>query len=652
MLPEHIDALVSVSRPSIHPDGWAVFSASRPDTGADAYVGQVWKMGTDSDIPQRITRGFHDFDPQVSPDATLIGFLRDQPGRLPQLAIMPANGGEPMILTDQPTGVKEFHFTPDSSRIVFISGLPSQYPAAHSNNPGSGHPRRITGLAFRMDGRGWAGDQRFQVLVVEVPDLGAEPAVTGPDPRPARAQWPVIPNARQITEGDYDHTQLAARDGYVIVTSARHRGHDADLRVDLYRVSLDAVHTDPVLITSTESTALSCSSPVVCGDTVFFLARDLGRDGLDIVGTNSAVYQVSVNGGVPERITDPANTDVVDLAVDPQTRELIGVVRSRGSGVAVSVELDGRVLPLPAPSDASVREVALCGGLVVASVATTRSPGEIARLGGRSLMLTDLAETLRAAAPAYPAREMVAVSPDGAQVHGWVVLPEGEGPHPVLLVIHPGPFEACGPTFSEEAQLGAQAGYAVVMCNPRGSASYGEAHAQAIKGACGDREAVDVLAFLDHVLANVPGLDPARVGIMGAGYGGYLTAWIIAHDHRFSAAIVERACLDPRSLIGACDIGWYTVPAYHTSDPVVMDAQSPLLLADKVITPTLVMHAEDDLRCPLGQALRYYTELKMNQAKAELLVFPGESHDMPVSGRPRHRRQRLQAILDWWSRHL
>jgi dipeptidyl aminopeptidase/acylaminoacyl peptidase len=236
-------------------------------------------------------------------------------------------------------------------------------------------------------------------------------------------------------------------------------------------------------------------------------------------------------------------------------------------------------------------------------------------------------------------------------VHGWVVRPDGAGPHPVLLMIHGGPFAAYGPSFFDEAQVYARAGYAVAMCNPRGSAGYGEEHARAIQGAFGDRDTADVLAFLDHALTTVPGLAADRVGVMGGSYGGYLTAWLIAHEHRFAAAIVERGYLDPPSFVGSADIGWHFPQACHGT-PEGMVAQSPLTYIDQVRTPTLVLHSEQDRRCPLGIALRYYTELKLNGVEAELLVFPGETHELSRSGTPIHRRQRFDHILDWWGRHL
>ena len=83
-----------------------------------------------------------------------------------------------------------------------------------------------------------------------------------------------------------------------------------------------------------------------------------------------------------------------------------------------------------------------------------------------------------------------------------------------------------------------------------------------------------------------------------------------------------------------------------------MDAQSPLRLVGQVRTPTLVIHSEQDLRCPLATAERYYTELKLHGVDTALLVFPGESHELSRSGTPHHRKARFDHILTWWSEHL
>lgn len=293
------------------------------------------------------------------------------------------------------------------------------------------------------------------------------------------------------------------------------------------------------------------------------------------------------------------------------------------------------------------------GGRVVCTVTGAATMGELAVLGeGELSVLTDFSGRLAREASVVAPTEVTASAPDGYPVHGWVLSPAGAGPHPVLLMIHGGPYSAYGQDFFDEAQVAVAAGYAVVMCNPRGSWGYGSAHGRSIRGDMGNLDMGDVLAFLDHAVATQPGLDAERVGIMGGSYGGYLTAWIIAHDHRFAGAIVERGFLDSWSFVGSSDIGWYFPQEYTSYERAEADRQSPMTRADDVRTPTLVLHSEDDLRCPLHQALQYYTLLRANGVTSELVVFPGENHELSRSGTPWHRRQRFETILGWWQRHL
>ena len=168
----------------------------------------------------------------------------------------------------------------------------------------------------------------------------------------------------------------------------------------------------------------------------------------------------------------------------------------------------------------------------------------------------------------------------------------------------------------------------------------------------GTVDLADVLDLLDGALAGHPTLDPDRVGIMGGSYGGYLTAWTTAHEHRFAGAVVERGFLDPELFIGTSDIGTYFAQQYTGTDPEQRRRQSPQAVVHQVRTPTLLIHSEDDLRCPLSQAQRYHLGLVEAGVPTELLVFPGEDHELSRSGRPRHRLQRFEAILDWWARYL
>jgi dipeptidyl aminopeptidase/acylaminoacyl peptidase len=137
----------------------------------------------------------------------------------------------------------------------------------------------------------------------------------------------------------------------------------------------------------------------------------------------------------------------------------------------------------------------------------------------------------------------------------------------------------------------------------------------------GTVDADDVIDFLEGTVASDTSLDGARVGIMGGSYGGYLTAWVIAHDHRFAGAIVERGFLDPTSFQGTSDIGSFFGDEYVGTDPDAIARQSPMAVVGQVTTPTLVIHSELDFRCPLEQATRYYAALKRQGTEAELLVF-------------------------------
>jgi dipeptidyl aminopeptidase/acylaminoacyl peptidase len=135
-----------------------------------------------------------------------------------------------------------------------------------------------------------------------------------------------------------------------------------------------------------------------------------------------------------------------------------------------------------------------------------------------------------------------------------------------------------------------------------------------------------------------------------------MTAWIIGQEDRWKSAIVERALISWTSFSGTSDIGGvfpenYLEESYPDAWETWWD-RGPLALAHNVETPTLVLHAENDFRCPIEQAEQYFMALLRNGTEAELIRFPGEGHEMSRSGKPRHRKERFDAILDWHDRHL
>lgn len=647
MQPQHLDLLRSVSAPSLSPDGArVVFAVTRPDVAADAYVGRLWHGPVDgSTAPVPLTRGPHDDAPRVSPDGRLVAFLRTAPGARAQLHVVAAGGGEPVALTDAPLGVSSPAWTHDGRRLVFAARVPEpgRYGTDPDVAPGAEAPRRITTLRYKANGLGWTGDQRRHVFVVDVPDLAAE--------LPAG-----VPAARALTSGDVDHDHpRPTPDGTgVTVVAARHAGRDTDLRVGAHVVALEDAGAEPVRELVGAGSDLQVADVLVTASgAVFLLAQPLDERGLDTAGRSTGLYVL--RDGRPHLLTDLEAVDLGESTLDPAGDDAVLVrERARGTVALLRVDAAGGLTRLTS-GPLEVTGCAAAGPSLVVAVSDPTSAGDVAVVGpgGALRRLTDLSAPLRAAGVVVP-REVVVPARDGQPLHGWVLRPDtapGAPPPPTLLLVHGGPHAQYGVSLFDEAQVLAGAGYAVVMGNPRGSAGYGQAFGRAVAGALGGVDATDVLDLLDGAVRE-HGLDPARVGMMGGSYGGYLTATTIAADHRFAAAVVERGYLDAELFVGTSDIGTWFSEQYVGADPARQRARSPQAAAHRTRTPTLVVHSEQDLRCPLSQAERYYLALRRAGVEAEMLVFPGEDHELTRSGRPRHRRQRFDAVLQWWARHL
>lgn len=654
--------LYSVSRPTMHPDASnAVIAVSRPDLNADAYVAQLWSVRLDGSGSRRISRGRNDSAPRFSPDGRLLAFVRASDERPGQLFIMAANGGEAVQVTDAKLGIGTFRWSPDSNRIAFTAAVaePGRYGTIEGLGATAEPARRITTLKYKSNGFGYTIDRRRHVFLVDVPDPEAEPAYSiapsagEPFPEPL----PPVPAARQLTFGDFDHNSIEfSPDGrHLAIVSTRHAERDSDLVSNLFGLDLDASAPEDVLTQFTpEGANLSISSIVWARpDQIFFVAIDLGETGLDFIGRAGRLYRLDPQDqGTDLRILTPGPDidlgETTELTVSPDG--VLAQNRIRGRMELLLIAADGTATPVI--DGAEVGGYDTLDGQIVASVASVGSMGELVVVrDGHQSVLTDFSAAVRSSGHLSPL-ELTVRGRDGYPVHGWTITPSGDGPHPVLLNIHGGPFSQYGVSFFDEMQIYADAGYAVVMCNPRGAAGYGEDHARAIRGRMGTLDFDDVIDFLDGALAANPNFDADRVGIMGGSYGGYLTAWTIAHTHRFSAAIVERGYLDPESFIGTSDIGSFFSDEYTGADPAHTRTQSAQAVVGQVRTPTLVIHSADDLRCPLGQGEQYYSALKRNGVPTELLVFPGENHELSRSGRPRHRVQRFDAVLEWWGRYL
>ena len=643
MRPDDLALLRIPGVPAVSPDGrMAVVAVSRLDLTADEYRGQLWAVPTDGSAPARpLTSGGRDSAPAFSPDGRGLAFLRAGKGERPQVHVLPTAGGTARRLTDHRLGAGTPVWAPDSRRLAYVARVPEQgrYGTVEGVGPEAEPPRLITTLKYREDNLGFVADRPSQVFVLDLPD--DDDSVTLPEPR-------------QLTTGDADCTDVAwSPDGRELAfVSARHADADRDLVTDVY--AIPAGGGDPRRITDGRG---SCSKPAFDpgGRWIYLTAvPDLGSAGIDFVARNETLCRVAVEGGPLEVLLDPEEHhrgDETPTTLVADDAVLFGVQR-RGAVELLRVPRDGGEPVALVDGPFTVRGVGFGGGVVVATVGHDRSAGElIAITPGRRRLITGFGRALGATGRVHPMQERTARAPDGYPVHGWVTVPDGPGPHPVLLTVHGGPFSQYGWTLFDETQTYVSAGYAVVQCNPRGSSGYGQEHGRAIQGDWGNLDAADVLAFLDAALED-PALDAERVGLMGGSYGGYMTTLLLGRTTRFAAAISERAFNDPVSFVGSSDIGWYFPDQYLGTDPGRVAAQSPMTTVGAITTPTLVVHSEEDWRCPVEQGVRLYVDLKRRGVPTELLLFPGEGHELSRSGRPRHRLARLEHVLRWWARWL
>ena len=632
MKPADIAHLHSISAPSLSPDGArAVFALIHPDLEEDAYLGSLWSVATDgSQEPRRLTRGTRDRSARHSPDGDRIAFLRPDENDRPQIHVLPADGGEAWKVTDHPLGVGAFSWSPDSTRIAYNARVPEEGRYV-DGAPDKEPPRRLTTLKYRVDGLGYFNDRWQQIFVSAPIEPFGEPG------EPIR-----------VTHAEADHGPPTwTPDGTRLVFDASlHPSRDHDLYRDVWVCAPEA-GAEPRRVTrgDLDASTVSLSRD---GSTVYFVAEELGEQGRDFVGRVSGLWSVPLDGSqAPRRLTgteDPRMTGPGTLVTDQgvlvagENRGAVELYRVTPEGERVT-ELGGRV---------EVRDFDHAGGVTVAVAAGERDSGELYVVEeGKARALTSFFEGV----DPWPVTELTAHAPDGYPVHGWVSMPEGQGPHPVILMIHGGPFAQYGWQLFDETQVYTEAGYAVVYCNPRGSSGYGQEHGRAIIGSVGAATAVDLLAFLDAALQDER-LDASRVGVHGGSHGGFMTTWLAAHHgERFRAAISERAVNAIESFHGSSDIGaFFPEPLY--GPPSTWAKESPLTYADRIDKPFLIIHSEQDWRCPLEQAQRLFVSLKGRGHETEMLVFPGEGHELSRAGLPGHRVARFEAILDWWRRYL
>lgn len=244
---------------------------------------------------------------------------------------------------------------------------------------------------------------------------------------------------------------------------------------------------------------------------------------------------------------------------------------------------------------------------------------------------------------------------DDWDIQGWYVPPVAEkANHPAILYIHGGPQVCYGESYFHEMQVLAARGYGVIMLNPRGGNGYGQDFVASILGDYGNKDFADLMLGTDYVLEQHPEIDKDHVYVMGGSYGGFMTNWIVGHTDRFRAAISQRSISNWISFYGTSDVGAFFVEFQLKRDLSDVDGlwrMSPLAHAAHAKTPILLMHSEQDLRCPMEQAEQFYVAMKKHGVDTKLITFPQSNHGLSREGLPNLRVKRADAIFEWLEKY-
>jgi dipeptidyl aminopeptidase/acylaminoacyl peptidase len=626
---------------AVAPDGSSVVYTRRTVVG-NKYVRRLWRAGFDGGRAEQITTGSgSDVKPRFSPDGSSILFVSDRSGK-PQVWVMPMGGGEARQVTDLPSGVGGAEWSPDGSKLLLLA--PSgekRFLVGKADDPIA---RRIRDYSWQIDGGGYR-DEFTSAWVAGV--AGGDPMrLTAPTYEVAAARW--SPDGRQVVfladlgEGA---ALLEYPSLWTVAAGVSAPAEPAQL------AAVDGAILNMAWGTSGQVAFLGNSRPKAPGWANVDLyvmdgkgARQLaaGRD-LNIWNTTYGDFEDPDQFGAPPvEWLDPGH--------------LAGLVASRGASHPYRFGVDGSVEPLA--EDDVVCSALATGGGRVAVVASGNGPSDVYAVedGGLRRLTTDGGAWF---GPFQRPLETLNVPhPDGHTIHGWLLPARGGRTRgPLVVGVHGGPNLSYGPTPWLELSALGDAGFHVLTCNPRGSTGYGEAHARAIEGRWGDKDASDVLRMVEWAIEE--GLaDRDRLGVFGLSYGGYMTNWLLgAHPGVFAAAVSENPCTDLLGMFASSDFGLVIgAGAAGIQDPAenlggLLD-RSPFTRIHENRAPLLLLHAEQDHRCPPGQSEMVFTILRSLGREVEMVRYPGESHIMLMGGRPDRRVDRIERIVGWFEQHL
>jgi dipeptidyl aminopeptidase/acylaminoacyl peptidase len=685
---DEILKLRDLSDAQISPDGrWVAFVVSEADydenaLDTDVYLaavpdaappaggkrrGEAQRAALGASDPIPLTRSPKaDLYPRWSPDGRLIAFLsartsgkteerpREAPEKIQQIWLIRPEGGEPWLPAAIKGSVSELAWSPDGAMLALLAREPKSADREKREKEKDD--------ATVVDGE----NRRDQVWLIDT-GKGAAVQVTkgavhftaldwSPDGRRLALAGQPTPKVPDSFRSDIYTLDLSRALTYLRqAPAAAGDGPPAD-------VKQDAPLGEPVALVTARGPDIDPRwSPD--GGTIAFLTQD----GNDEWYTNAYVAIVPVAGGAPRVLTRAFDEEAMSVQFAPGGRFLLFGAFTRLSRHLFRVPAaGGEVQPLTRGGDLH-RSLTLSrdGSLAALVRENGAEPPEIhiAEAGPdgalRSIRALTRLNGWAADHATLPKEPLRWKGPGGMEMEGLLVRPAGATPGrkvPLLTIVHGGPAGVFSNGFNVRrgaypVQLFAQAGYAVLLPNPRGSGGYGEAFRKANLRDWGEKDYEDIMAGVDALIDS--GLaDPARLGIMGWSYGGFMTSRVITKTKRFKAASVGAGVTDTISFTGVADIPPFMrsyFGAWPWEDPALYASRTAIYNARGITTPTLIQHGEADARVPISQGWELYVALKEQGVPVEFVTYPRQGHGITE---PRLIQDAMRRNLDWFARWI
>lgn len=619
-------------------------------------------------------------EPQLSPDGRTVVFTAqtvdvEANTRPRQVYAVPLAGGTPVLLTREGSANSRPRWSPDGKRIYFQSNRGGS-AQVWAMDPDGANPRAVTSFAAGTDGVMVSATGRSLVFTSEVfPECGADDACNAAK---IKAEEQGKMKARTYTGLLYRHWSdfSTKRRKHILMLALDAEGKPGTLRdltpgnrevppfslggPDDYAISPDgkevayAANTEADPATSTNADLFVV--PIEGGESKRLTATNQGADlspvyspdgkwlawrSQERAGYESDKWRLMMMERATERarsLTDDVDRSVGGMTWLPDSSQVFFTLESQGRSVVQRIAPTGGSAKPVVNGNSHVDDVQFTpdGKVMLYSEMTGSRPIELYRVeaaGGRPVALTRMNDDKLARFGLSALEEVWVDRPDKSRVHSFVVKPAGfqtGRKYPVLFLIHGGPQGAWGESWSYRwnPHVFANAGYVVVMPNPRGSTGYGQKFTDDIRGDWGGKVYEDIMAVVDHTGAQSYA-DANRFAAAGGSYGGYMANWMLGHTDRFKALVSHAGVYDLRSMAGETEEIWFPKWEFQGmpwDNPELYAKWSPSYYVDQFKTPTLVLHGELDYRVPVGQGMQLFTALQMKQVPSKMVLFPDEGH--------------------------